>query len=429
MVFTVSLTIFFFIPLIVLAEGNELQHLINHTEKYGILKLEDKVYEGNVVITKPLSIVGGKHTIIKGDGTGNVVSIKSPEVKLMKVTITNSGMSRNTSEEFSAIKIYSNDNVIDYVTIRNSFHGVYLSQAHHNIVKNVHVMGDNHGTIAGQGNGLHVYYSNHNMLENNKIEGTRDGMYFDFSNENIVLNNEISKTRYGLHYMYSDGNQFYDNTFTYNTGGAAIMHSNHTNLKDNKFAFNGGTQSFGLLLQSANNSIITSNQFYQNQRGLYIDQSSKNVIESNEIFLNQIGIEIWASSKNQTMTKNEFSKNIASVLQLGGKSENQWSKNGVGNDWGDAAILIDLNQDQIGDYPVQNESSLYKLVEQNELAYLFLSSPTIKIYEKFHEFLNAQQVMFTDDFPLVHKRHSNHWLYILVILVLLGPLLKRRFLK
>lgn len=411
------------------ATENELQMLINETAEHGTLSLEEKVYAGNIVITKPIKIVGAKKTIIKGDGTGNVISIKAPNVHIKNVTVLNSGMSRNTSEEYAAIKIYTNDNVIENVTIRKSFHGIYLSQAHHNVIKQSHVYGENNGIIAGQGNGLHVYYSNENRLEQNKIVGTRDGIFFDYSNKNFVVNNDISKTRYGLHYMYSDHNQFYDNTFTFNTGGAAIMYSNFTKLKHNQFAFNSGTQSFGLLLQSANNSVIKDNQFYQNQRGIYIDQSSNNHIENNEIFLNQIGIELWASSSNQTFTKNQFSKNIASVLQLGGDTSNKWSQNGVGNNWAEEAVLLDLNQDQIGDYPFQNESALYRLVEENELAYLFLKSPTIKIYEKFHDLMNHQKVMFIDEYPLIQQKHSNNWMYLLLMFIPIVPLIKRRFWK
>lgn len=412
---------------IVHAEEMTLQDLINQTAENGTLQLQNKVYKGNIVITKPIRIIGGKQTVIKGDNRGNVVSIKSPYVELKNMTVINSSMDRNSSEEYAAIKIYTDHNVIENISIYHSFHGVYLSKAHHNIIKNVTVIGKNNGTIAAQGNGLHIYYSNYNHLENNIVEGTRDGMFFDYANDNVVIRNKIKHTRYGLHYMYSDHNTFIENEFTFNTGGAAIMHSNYLVLKENQFMFNNGTQSFGVLLQSANYNQIIANKFYENQRGLYIDQSEENVIEKNKIFLNQVGVELWASSKNQLFTENSFSKNTIPVLQLGGMSENQWSKNGRGNYWGEESILFDLNQDNIGDDPLQYKSALYKLVEENELAYLFLSSPALHIYEKMNEVLHGQKIMFTDHYPLLNSKKQMTWIYALFLFIPILFFIKRRF--
>lgn len=422
-----SLIIVWSQPPIVHAEENELQTLINETIENSTLQLENKVYEGNIIITKPLKIVGGKKTVIKGDGTGNVVSIQSPNVVLRNVTIQNSSMNRNSAEEYAAVKVYTDDNRLENLTIHHSFHGVYLSQAHHNMIKNITVIGENNGEIAAQGNGLHIYYSNQNHLENNHVEGTRDGMFFDYANENIVISNTIQHTRYGLHYMYSDHNTFMNNQFSFNIGGAAIMHSNHLVLKDNQFMFNNGTQSFGVLLQSADDNQIIANKFYENQRGLYIDQSEENLIEGNEIFLNQVGIELWASSKNQLFINNHFSKNIASVLQLGGKSQNEWSKNGRGNHWGEEAIGFDLNQDMVGDVPFHYQSSLYKLVEENELAYLFLSSPTIPIYEKINDVLYMQKTMLIDEYPLIGPKNPSLYIYVFTLFIPMYFLIKRRF--
>ncbi|WP_017756243.1 nitrous oxide reductase family maturation protein NosD [Calidifontibacillus oryziterrae] len=380
-----------------------LQEVVDLAEENDVIKLENKIYDGNLVITKPITIIGQSTTIIKGDGTGNVITIKSPNVRLENLTVTNGSFNRNTGEEFAGIKIMADHTIIKNITITDCFHGVYLSQSHYNEVSNIHVTGSKNGEIAGQGNGLHVYYSNYNKLLNNVIDGTRDGIFFDYSNHNVTIGNSIKHTRYGLHYMYSDHNEFYSNAFSYNLGGAAIMHSRGLVLRDNQFTLNQGTRSYGLLLQASNESVVAENKFFQNQRGIYIDQSQKNKIHNNEFVQNQIGIEVWASSSNLVFTENRFSNNIASVLTLGGKDKNSWSENGRGNYWGKAIPVLDLDQNGIGDYPVQYKSSLYQLVEENELAYLFLKSPAIKIYEKMNELLNKQEVMFRDEYPLIER--------------------------
>lgn len=397
------------------ADGT-LQQLIDAAPAHSTIRLENKTYKGDLVIDKPLVIIGTKGTVIQGSGRGNVISVKAPHVVIKRVTVTNSGKSRSTQEEYAGIKVYSDGNTLEEITVTRSFHGIYLSQAHHNRIANVRVIGEQNGDIAGQGNGLHIYYSNFNELEDNVIIGTRDGIFFDYANHNVARRNEVSRTRYGLHYMYSDDNAFYDNTFMLNNGGAAIMNSNRIVLQNNRFVFNKGMRSFGLLLQMANDNQIIANTFYQNGRGLYVDQSNDNVLQDNLFLQNEIGIELWASSQHQTFTKNRIWKNTIAVLRLGGEDRNRWDAHGVGNDWGDEAALFDLNQDGKGDSPFRYSSSFHKLAEENELAYLFLSSPSLHVYEKIHEWQQAGDVMAIDRAPVVQKGKAAHWVWGLAVL-------------
>lgn len=401
----------FSLLLIICPEKNmaaeNLQAMIDSMKEGAVLKLENKTYSGDIVIHKGMTIIGSGKTVINGDGTGNVISVKAPHVTLSHLTVTNSSMSRDSAEEYAAVKIYTNGNTVDHVTIRDSFHGIYLSQAHHNTIRNNDILGLGKGEIASQGNGLHIFYANDNLLENNTIDGTRDGMFFDYANNNRSVGNKISHTRYGLHYMYSDNNFFEKNTFTMNTGGAAIMNSNHLKLKNNQFIFNYGNQSFGLLLMQANDNNIDNNTFYMNQRGIYIDQSTRNAYLHNKIIQNQIGIELWASSNDQTFSLNQITENTIPAVTIGGKGEgNSWSKDGKGNEWGSAFPLTDLNQDGIGDFPVTYHSSLHQLIEDQELTNLFLKSPAITIYEKMNALLDHDEIMFSDPHPLV--RRSGH---------------------
>lgn len=399
--------------------AENLQAIIDSMKEGAILRLENKTYEGNIVIHKSMTIIGSSSTVIKGDGKGNVISIKAPNVKLSHLTVTHSSMDRNSAEEYAGIKIYTNNNVVEHVNIRHSFHGIYLSQAHHNIIRDNNIKGMGKGEIAAQGNGLHVYYANNNLIQHNTIEGTRDGMFFDYANNNKSYENNISKTRYGLHYMYSDENIFKKNTFTMNTGGAAIMNSNHLKLEDNQFIVNYGNQSFGLMILQANDNYIAGNTFYMNQRGLYIDQATRNTITDNHISQNQIGIELWASSNDQTFTLNHISDNTIPAVTLGGTGEhNSWSKKGKGNYWGHSFPLTDLNQNGIGDFPITYRSSLYQLIEDQELTYLFLKSPAISIYEKINATLKDEDVMFKDPHPLAAEKGKPHT----TLLVVLGVL-------
>lgn len=433
-----KLTFLFFIMSIILLSApraslaeDDLQQMIDALHDGDTLELEDKTYEGNIIIKKSIELIGKKGTVIRGDESGNVISIEAPHVKIRNMTVSGSSMNRNSSEEYAGIKIYSNHNVIDSVTIKHSFHGIYLSQAHHNRIENSHITGLGKGEIANQGNGLHIYYANDNILQNNVIKGSRDGMFFDYANRNEILYNSISETRYGLHYMYSDDNVFEGNTFTMNTGGAAIMHSNGIKLEQNEFVFNYGHKSFGLLLLSSRDTLIQNNTFFLNQRGLYIDQATGSLVKNNRIIKNQVGIELWASSNEQIFTLNEINENTIPVASLGGEGRNSWSENGIGNNWGRSFPMIDLDQDGIGDEEVRYQSSLHQLIEDQELVYLFLQSPAIAVYEKLNQFLHKEKTMFTDPYPLVtkHERKQASLILIGVLAISSGLYIYRRYKK
>jgi nitrous oxidase accessory protein len=412
-------------PIILSAEENSLQELINQTPASGTLLLQNKTYSGNITITKPITIKGSGKTHIKGDGNGNVIIIKEPGhgVRLENLQISHSSKSRNSEEEYSAIKVYSDRNVFKNLSISDSYHGIYFSFSDENVISQVHITGMGGGEIAGQGNGIQLIRSHRNQLWDSVITHSRDGIYFYYANDNIVKKFDVSHTRYGLHYMYSDNNHFFNNHFRLNTGGAAIMHSTGIELIGNEFSSHHGSRSFGLMLQASNNNIVKDNHFFHNQRGLYIDLSQENSIINNQFQQNQIGVELWASSSNQVFTLNHFFRNTIPVITVGGHSKNLWSKEDRGNNWGEMIPLFDLNEDGIGDMPVRYKSSLAKLIEDQELVYLFLHSPSILIYEKMNQFLHKQEVVFEDPHPLVNHRESSFqvgWLLLLVPIMFIG---------
>lgn len=406
-----------------------LQQLIDETPINGKLVLENKQYDGNIQITKPITILGKKDTTIRGDGKGNVVLVKASNVTLKNLTIEHGSLNRSSDEEYSGIRTMGEHNQFINLVIHDVYHGLYINSSKHTLVKNLTVTGQGTGKLGSQGNGIQLVRTSNNIIEDSTISGTRDGIYVQYADKNEIRNNYVSETRYGLHYMYSNDNVFYKNRFNKNTGGAAIMHSQNILLKENQFSFNQGSRSFGLIIQTSTSNTVLDNEFYLNQRGIYLEQSTLNKIEGNKFFHNDIGVELWTTSTSQVFTKNHFKQNIANVLTIGAESYNQWNQNGMGNYWGTELSVLDLDQNQIGDSPVEYKSSLYKLVEENELAYLFLKSPAIKIYEKINEVLSTQKVMVADEFPLIEaKQESGPWsLLVIPAIAILGLIfIKRR---
>ncbi|MGC5328910.1 NosD domain-containing protein, partial [Brevibacillus sp. SYSU BS000544] len=334
--------------------------------------------------------------------------------------------SMNSREEYAAVKVNSSNNIIENIEISDSYHGMFLKNAHNNLIRNVKVKGEvgREGglDIAHQGNGIQIVHSNENKVENCYVDGGRDGIYVFYSDKNELTGNHVQNTRYGVHYMYAHYNNFRNNHFTKNEGGAAIMIARGTKLEGNEFSFHNSSQAFGVLLQSAQDTEITDNKFYRNLRGIYIDDANNGFIKGNQLSNNQIGVEIWSSANKQIFTENQFFHNTVPVIRLGEGKSNQWSKDDKGNFWGSEFPLIDLDQNGIGDDPVKYSSSLYKLVSENELIYLFINSPALGVYEKMNELLQNQEVMFEDSYPLIRDNKGsftgNSWIVLLLLLLL-----------
>jgi len=368
------------------------------------------VYEGNVVIDKPMTIIGQKGTIIQGDETANVVEIESDDVTLDTLEVKGSGMSRSSREEYSGVRVMGNGTVLKNITVKESFHGVLLNRIDNTTITDLTIIGKQTENLSEQGNGIHILRSSENRIEDSYIEGFRDGIYVEYSDNNQINNNTMTKTRYGMHYMYSDYNTFEENHFVHNVGGAAIMHSDYITLEHNEFSFNQGTRSFGLLIQTSREIHALNNEFHLNQRGLLIEHSTGNYIEGNEFFQNKIGVELWASAMSNVFSKNVFSKNTNQVLTVGGNSNNEWSDMyGNGNYWDEP--MIDLDNNGIGDISFEYTSSLGDLIEKSdELAYLFLDSPAVKVYEKTNDILGNQDVMALDEYPLLVEKENDYTL-------------------
>lgn len=409
----IGLTLFLFciVPIRVdAAEEAKLQKLIDETPVKGILELEAKTYFGNIIITKPMTLIGKEGTIITGDKTSNVIEIQSDGVTLDTFAIEGSGMSRSSKEEYSGVRVMGNNSVMKNLTITDSFHGIYLNNTKNTTISRIKVIGQGTDSLGNQGNGISIIRSSENYIDNSYIEKTRDGIFVELSDNNKIYNNTLTNTRYGLHYMYSNNNEFKENNFIKNVGGAAIMHSDHILLEKNQFSFNQGSRSFGLIVQTSRDVHILNNEFHLNQRGLYLEQSTSNRVEGNEFFHNQIGIELWTSSTAHVFLNNKFDKNRIHALTVGGESNNEWFENGVGNYWNMPLLDFDLNG--VGDEPLEYSSSLSGLVENNELAYLFLASPAISLYEKANELMTQQKVMAFDKYPLMAERSQSGYIWV-----------------
>ncbi len=357
------------------------------------------VHAGPLTINKPLQLIGQSGAEIRGNGTGNVVTIAADDVTVSGFRIAGSGL--RLSDDNAAIHIAGNRATIENNVITDTLHGIYLKKVRDCRIINNRIRGKTtlltstkpieQTLTAGigdlceaplnqneRGNGIHQWNCENNFVSDNEISDTRDGIYFSFTNHSRTENNNVHNVRYGLHYMYSDHNVFENNVFAQNAAGAAVMFSRDIVIRGNQFIDNRGSRAYGILFQSDEDVRVENNVIRNNAVGLSFQQAIGFVVRANDISSNYIGIRFQGNSDNDSFTENRFSQNLHPVDVDGAGDNNHWALNGIGNFWNDGAE-IDLSQDGIGDLP-HRELDLFGPLRRDFPAIAFLSdSPAVKL--------------------------------------------------
>jgi nitrous oxidase accessory protein len=357
------------------------------------------VYPGPITIAKPLILLGEPGAIIRGNGSGNVITITADDVTVRGFAISGSGL--RLSDDNAAVFVTGNRVTIEKNTITDSLHGVYLKKVSQAQVLNNRIQGktslapsdepvekaigsssencDTTLVANRRGNGIHQWNCENNLLRGNDISDARDGIYFSFTNHSRVENNVVYHVRYGLHYMYSDNNILTGNTFSDNAAGAAIMFSKELVLRGNRFVNNRGHRAYGLIFQSSDRSRLEGNEITENAVGLSLNQCNQNQVIGNRVTRSYIGLRFGSNSEGNLFSENVFAHNLHPI-ETGASdvSGNQWAARGVGNFWAEAAPF-DLDEDGINDLP-HRELDLLGILRRDFPPVAFLSeSPALQL--------------------------------------------------
>ncbi len=331
--------------------------------------LNNGIYIGPFEIPGHIIIIGHRGAVLDGNHDGDALLISGDSVEIHGVTIRNSG--DRLLKDMAGIKITGNDAVIDSCLVKDSLHGIYVKGGNRIRIRGNIIEGRRDKQESDRGNGIHLWNTKLNIIENNDIGFARDGIYFSFANETTVTGNHIHDLRYGLHYMYSDDNLFEDNLFDHNVAGSALMYSENIIFRRNIFAHCRGFRAYGILLQSVNNCQAADNLILDNSKAIFVDDSNNNLFKSNDIVQNDLAAQINASCEGNSFIGNNFISNLSAVIMDASIiTDTHFENNGRGNYWSDYAGY-DLDSDGVGDVP----HSL-----QNVFEYLESDDPAVRFY-------------------------------------------------
>jgi len=246
------------------------------------------------------------NNVIKNNNYGFIIEASS----------NNNTIANNTveSNHHGGINFYSSYyNSIFHNNINSTYwDGIYLEESDCNRIKSNSFSND----------GLFVFYSYHNTIENNTVNGKpliyledeSDKVIDEETGEIILVNcenisiqgQEISNVENGIEFWMTCNStisecKIYSNHFE----AIWLAYSHNNKIKDNNLSYSWS----GLALYYSENNEICSNKFHKNRwEGIYLDESHLNKIHNNTLIgCDCNGIELKNSNKNDICYNNIFS--------------------------------------------------------------------------------------------------------------------------
>lgn len=240
--------------------GDSIQSVIDNASANDTILVNDNngsayTYTGNLVVNKTLQLKSK---------TGGKVNIKAlnplkPTIIIDSDGSTIQGLSITGSTRSSGIHINANDCNVTHNILSGNNHGIFISgDSKGNIIQN--------NTIQNDCNGIFLFGSNYNKIQDNNINNNYFGVYLSSgSNNNIIQNSTITTNQYGIIITNSNNNTIGYNSITANYYG--ILLSGSANINLNRIT---GNRFYGLYYWGNGVINVTNNWWGSNANPLTI---------------------------------------------------------------------------------------------------------------------------------------------------------------
>ena len=343
--------------------------------------------EYNLIIDKPLTIIGEDYPVVDGEAKGEIIKITADNVTLDGLFIINVGVSY--TQDYAAVRVEKCKNfLIQNLVLEKLFFGIYLEKAKDGRVYHNKIIGDAEEEY-NSGNGIQLWHSQNIEVDQNIVTHVRDGIYLEFSNFCKITNNISSDNiRYGLHFMFSNDDLYENNTFQNNGAGVAVMFSKRIEMYSNTFKDNWGSASYGVLLKEINDSEIIGNTFESNTIGINIEGSNRVNYRNNDFIGNGWAIKSRGACYANHFINNNFMYNSFDLAYNSKLNDNTFESNYWSNYTG-----YDLDKDGIGDVPYRPVKLFSYVVNRTPEAIILLRSLFIDMID----FSEKVSPVFTPD--------------------------------
>jgi len=397
------------LPLIILSRAGILQESIDKAPAGATVKLPEGVYRGNIVINKPLTLLGKeKNVVIQGDGKGTVITVNSSHVVLKNLHITHSGARMENLD--AAIELHHVKKCeVSHCTITDSLYGIDMNMVEGSLIAD-NAITSKKFAIPLRGDALKIWYAKNNVIRNNTIDHTRD-VTLTYAHHNLIEGNTFLHNRFGLHLSMSHQNTIRNNLFKYNSVGILLMGIKDSNVSNNRILSSKGAAGIAVVADKVSNFHFEHNTVKYNAKALYIDakgseKGKQRFISHNIIAHNAEAFHFHASIKNNVITHNTIEGNMDDVVK--DTRDGYTINNVIAYNYWDRYEGFDKNRDNIGDSPHKNFIYSDQLWQYDHQAKFFYGTPIMSIIDflfKVAPFIKPV-LLLEDTKPLMHPQEQ-----------------------
>jgi len=308
------------------AQTSPLQALVDAAAAGDTVEVGPGEYAGDLVIDRPLRLVGRGRPRLLGSGAGSVVRVRAAAVTVEGFAI-DGREGGDLGRDSAGVHVAGARATVRGCEISGALFGVYLREADGAVVADCEIRGIPGRDPGDKGSGIHIWNTQGFLIAGNRIVDTRDGIYIQSASQGAIVGNHAADVRYGLHYMFSDDNVFEDNTFAGAAAGTALMYSQRITFRRNRFLHNRGFASVGLLFKNCDDVLAEDNLIADNARGIFLEGSYRDTFRRNVIAASDTAVVLYDSCGSVRFEGNSFVGNLTPLTLVGRRTDTVFAGN------------------------------------------------------------------------------------------------------
>jgi nitrous oxidase accessory protein len=367
-----------------------------------VLRLPAGTYRGPGIINKPLTVEGNGKVIVDAGGHGTVLTIKADHVTVRGLTLRGSGDSHDAID--GGIMAEGNGLLIENNVVEDVLFGISLHKTNDSVVRGNRIR-SRPVDSADRGDGLRLWYSTGNRIENNDIAQIRD-ITVSNAPRNRYTGNTIRNSRRAFNFLFSHRSLVEGNLLEKNSTGIVALNSDGMIIRNNRILHAMDASGAGVALKETSAALVQNNEIVHCAHGIMADSPmnplNRIVFIDNVIAHNITGIYFYGAKGGHIAINNTFKSNLWPVTIIGdGDPMNDiwW-----GNSW-DTYEGFDLDGDGFGDKPHELHVWADRIWLETPSATFFRNSPVLELLDFLERLapFSAPSLVLRDTAPRMRK--------------------------